>query len=139
MPAKDLYHNVVVEALKAEGWTVTHDPLPLSYGDQDLYVDLGAEKGAIAAEKEGRKIAVEIKSFLSRSAVDDLEDAIGQVFIYRKVLRLMEPDRTLFLAVPAYAYEGFLSRQFGQFILQDEDFPLIVFDHQNVRILKWIN
>ena len=30
--AKDLYHNVVKNALINEGWTVTHDPYPLKIG-----------------------------------------------------------------------------------------------------------
>jgi len=139
MPARDTYHAAVVKALIAEGWAITHDPLPLTYGDQDLYVDLGAESGTIAAEKGAEKIAVEIKSFLSRSAVEDFQAAVGQFVIYRKILGITEPDRVLFLAVPARAYEGFLSRQFGQFILQDERIPLIVFDAQSERILKWIS
>ncbi|NEQ38945.1 MAG: fatty-acid oxidation protein subunit alpha [Okeania sp. SIO3I5] len=53
MPARDIYHNTVVEALKTNGWTITHDPLYLGYGGKHLYVDLGAEKTAIAAEKHG--------------------------------------------------------------------------------------
>lgn len=139
MPARDTYHDVVVKALTADGWTITHDPLPLVYGDQDLYVDLGAERGAIAAERGSQRIAVEIKSFLSRSAVEDFQNAIGQFIIYRNILRVTEPERTLFLAVPNRTYEGFLSRQFGQFILQDERVPLIVFDPKSERILKWIS
>lgn len=58
MPARDIYHNTVVEALKTDGWTITHDPLYLGYGGKHFYVDLGAEKTAIAAEKQGQKIAV---------------------------------------------------------------------------------
>ena len=68
MPAKDLYHEIVVESLKAEGWTITDDPLIIGYGDKEFYVDLGAEDETLAAEKEGQRIAVEIKSFISRSA-----------------------------------------------------------------------
>jgi hypothetical protein len=138
MPARDTYHEAVVKALIADGWTITHDPLQLVYGDQDLYVDLGAERGAIAAERDNQRIAVEIKSFLSRSAVEDFQNAMGQFVIYRNILRVTEPERILFLAVPNRTYEGFLSRQFGQFILQDEQVPLIVFDPKNERILKWI-
>jgi hypothetical protein len=64
MPAKDLYHDTVVQALIKDGWEITDDPLILSYGGRELYVDLGAEKRAIAAQKDDQKIAVEIKSFL---------------------------------------------------------------------------
>ncbi|NJM28707.1 MAG: hypothetical protein HC856_11875, partial [Pseudanabaena sp. RU_4_16] len=31
--AKDLFHNVVKEALVGEGWQITHDPFPVDYGD----------------------------------------------------------------------------------------------------------
>lgn len=72
MPAKDLYHDVVRNALIKEVWTVTHDPLRLQWGPKDLYVDLGAER-LLAAEKPGHKIAVEVKSFVGPSIVADLE------------------------------------------------------------------
>ena len=71
MPAKDIYHNTVRTALEKDGWTITNDLLTLEIGDRSLFVDLGAEK-ILAAEKQGRKIAVEVKSFLSFSPVHDL-------------------------------------------------------------------
>src|SRR5437868_9797274 len=83
--AKNLYHNAVVHALTADGWTITHDPLTLSYGGKDLFVDLGAERIAIAAEKSGRRIAVEVQSFLSPSPVRDLQEAVGQFAVYRAI------------------------------------------------------
>ena len=68
MPARNIHHDQVVRALIADGWTITHDPLTLSFGGRDLFVDLGAERTALAAEKSGRKIAVEIQSFLGASS-----------------------------------------------------------------------
>src|SRR5262249_7066708 len=103
MPRKDVYHNVVREALIADGWTITHDPLALSYGGRDLYVDLGAE-APLGAEKEGKKIAVESKSFRGPSDMHDLEVALGQFALYRTLLSHTEPDRVLYLAVPNRAY-----------------------------------
>ncbi|HIE29074.1 TPA: hypothetical protein EYP66_17515 [Candidatus Poribacteria bacterium] len=41
---------------------MTHDPYTLTFGNKDVYVDLGAER-LLAAEKNDEKIAVEIKSF----------------------------------------------------------------------------
>jgi XisH protein len=61
MPAKNLYHDAVVAALIADGWTITDDPLTLSFGGKDLFVDLGAERPTLAAEKAGRNIAVEVQ------------------------------------------------------------------------------
>ncbi len=50
MPSLDIYHDLVKTALQAEGWTITHDPYPLSAGGTELYIDLGAQK-IIAAIK----------------------------------------------------------------------------------------
>ncbi len=54
MPAKDLFHDTVKNALQKEGWVITDDPLHLKYGGLNLYVDLGVEK-ILAAEKAGQK------------------------------------------------------------------------------------
>jgi len=80
MPAKDVYHDRVVNALIKDGWTITDDPLRLTFGGQNFYVDLGAEH-PIGAKKGGRKIAVEIKSFVSDSPMRDLELALGQYHV----------------------------------------------------------
>lgn len=85
MAAKDIYHDQVRKALEKDGWAITHDPLALPWGRISVQIDLGAER-LIAAEKGARKIAVEIKSFLSHSRVDDLEDALGQLWLYRYLL-----------------------------------------------------
>jgi len=98
MPAHDLYHNAVRNALIKDGWTITDDPFRLSYGGEDVYVDLGAEK-VFAAEKNGRKIVVEIKSFLGHSEVKDLHDALGQYVMYRDIMLANVMARTLYLAV----------------------------------------
>ena len=44
-------------------------PLTLSFGGKDLFVDLGAERPTLAAEKAGRRIAVEVQSFRGPSPV----------------------------------------------------------------------
>lgn len=137
MPARDLYHNLVVKALVLDGWTITDDPLTISYGGRDLFIDLGAEDRTIAAEKQGRKIAVEIKSFLSTSILRDLEDAVGQYEIYGTVLAEVQPDRILYLAVPQRAFESIFSERFGQLILERRQLRLIVFEEQVGRIIQW--
>jgi len=87
LPAKDLYHDLVVKALLADGWTITDDPRYLVYGSHSMYVDLGVERETLAAERQGERIAVEIKSFLSHSPVDDLQEALGAYLLYRAVSR----------------------------------------------------
>jgi XisH protein len=89
MPAKDIYHDHVRTALEKDGWTITHDPLTIALGEtrDNLFVDPGAER-LIAAEKAARKIAVEVKSFVSGSKMKmtDLENALGQFTLYHDVL-----------------------------------------------------
>ena len=77
MPAKDIYHDVCVRALKKDGWVITHEPLTLKIGETDLFVDVGAERFMVA-EKRNERIAVEIKSFVKLSSTQDLKEAIGQ-------------------------------------------------------------
>jgi hypothetical protein len=138
MPAQDLYHDAVVRALTADGWTITHDPLSLSYGGRDLYVDLGAERTTIAAERDEQKIAIEIKSFLGSSPVRDLEEAVGQYQVYHSVLTELDPGRVLYLAVPQRVYESLFAERFGQLIRQRLQLRLMVFDEHEERIVAWI-
>jgi XisH protein len=138
MPAQDIYHDAVVRALTADGWMVTHDPLSLAYGGRDLYVDLGAERTTIAAERDGEQIAVEIKSFLGSSPVRDLEEAVGQYQVYRSVLTEIDPGRVLYLAVPQRVYESLFAERFGQLIRQRLQLRLMVFDEHEERIVAWI-
>ena len=138
MPARDIYHDQVRKALERDGWTVTHDPLALPWGRSSLQIDLGAER-LIAAEKDSLKIAVEIKSFLSRSRIDDLEDALGQLWLYRYLLQRHHPERELFLAVSLNVYDDFISQPHVSEFIQTERVRLLVFDPQTEEVMQWIN
>lgn len=139
MPAKNIYHDAVIHALTEDGWTITHDPLTITFGGRDLFVDLGAERLAIGAEKSGQRIAVEVQSFLNPSPVRDLQEAVGQFEIYRTVLAQSEPDRLLYLAVPRHVFETLLTEQFGQLIVSQLHLRLLVFDDQQERVIQWIS
>ncbi len=138
MPAKDIYHETVKNALIKDGWTITDDPLRLQVGIHKMYVDLGAEK-LIAAEKGERKIAVEIKSFISKSEINDLENALGQYILYEKVLAKNEPDRKIFLAVRESIYVSIFEAEIGKMLLEDKELSLLVFDERSEEILQWIS
>ena len=139
MPAKDFYHDTVVKALINDGWEITDDPLILSYGGRELYVDLGAEKTTIAAQKGNLKIAVEIKSFLKSSPVRDLEEAVGQYSVYKSILTETQSERILYLAIPRRSYENIFTEKLGQLILKSLKIKLLVFDDEERRIIRWIN
>lgn len=136
--AKDIYHGTVRTALEKDGWTITDDPLTLRVGLRDVFVDLGAQK-LLAAEREGQKIAVEIKSFISQSLVKDWENAIGQYILYLKILSGLEPDRTLYLAIRQEIYVSFFSEEIVRVVLTDGLIKIIVFDPIQEVIIQWID
>ena len=137
MPRRDVYHETVKQALIKDGWTITHDPFTIPIGPHRLFVDLGAER-LLAAEKAEQHIAVEVKSFLSPSRVDDLEKALGQYVLYRSLLERSEPERDLYLAVPQETFEDFFSMPLGQVAIEDQNLKLIAFDPAQEVIEKWI-
>lgn len=139
MPAKNVYHDAVVAALVADGWTITDDPLPLKVGERDLFVDLGAERPVIGAQRGAEKIAVEVQSFLGRSAVADLQQALGQYVMYRLALAEQQPDRPLFLAVPPEVYNGILSEPLGRLAVVGVNLRLVVFDPETREVVRWIS
>ena len=137
MPAKDVFHDVVKTALQKDGWTITDDPLHIRIGGVlDMYIDLGAEK-VIAAEKAGRKIAVEIKSFVGSSTLSEFHLALGQFVNYRYALADTEPDRVLYLAVPLDIYEEFFTLAFIQSVLRRSQLYLLVYDVGTEEITQW--
>lgn len=128
----------MIRALTADGWTITHDPLTISYGGKDLYVDLGVERHTIGAERGTERIAVEIQSFLNPSPIRDLEEAVGQYAVYRAVLDESEPRRTLYMAVPRRVLETVLADRFGSLIVERLGLKILGFDENDARIIRWI-
>ncbi len=137
MSAHDSIHDPVVRALQKDGWTITNDPLTLEFGDLYLFVDVGAER-AVAAERGGERIAVEVKSFTNKSKVADLQQAVGQYAVYRSVLRRIEPAQALYLAVPSEAYDGIFSSQVGVAVRADFSLQLVVVDVAAEEVVSWI-
>jgi hypothetical protein len=139
MPARNIHHSAAIQALQADGWTITHDPLPIPYGERRLFVDLGAERVTIGAERGGERIAVEIASFVADSPVRDLQEAVGQFVVYRALLAQTEPERSLYLAVTTRVYDTVLSEPVGQLVVAEVRLRLLVFDPHQQKVVRWIN
>jgi len=140
MAAKDRYHEHVKNALRKDGWTITHDPYTLKWQarkKRNLMIDLAAEK-LLLAEKDARKIAVEIKSFISSSVMEDLYNAIGQFVLYRKALRQKDAERVLYLAVRREAYDELFSDPADNSLLREDGIKLLVFEPETMEIVQWI-
>ncbi|OYD97084.1 fatty-acid oxidation protein subunit alpha [Nostoc sp. 'Peltigera membranacea cyanobiont' 213] len=139
MSAKDVFHEVVKTALQKDGWQITHDPLTMSVGGVNLSIDLAAQK-LIAAEREGQKIAVEVKSFLERSsAISEFHTALGQFINYRGALRRRQPERVLYLAVPLTTYKTFFQLDFPQEMIAENQVKMLIYDVEQEVIFQWIN
>lgn len=137
MPRLDIYHQQVRNALEKDDWKITHDPFPMTIGKKRLYADLGAET-LLSAEKEQRKIVVEVKSFVGLSIVKDLEQALGQFVLYEKVLALKEPERVLYLAVNTRVAKEIFSVEIGEILLDSGAIKVIVFDAEKEVITSWL-
>ena len=138
MPAKDLLHDCVKNALVKDGWKITDDPFRLKYKGRKLYVDLGAER-ILAAEKGEEKIAVEIKSFVGASEMNDLENALGQFIFYRAILAENEPDRKLFLAVPDEVFQTLFQKEFYDLLTKNNLAKVFGVNEEKEEIIGWID
>lgn len=138
MPKLDIIHSAVRNALIKDGWLITDDPYVIQYQRIVLYADLGAER-PIAAERDGQKLVVEVKSFIGASKIQDLKEALGQYDIYRYLLEETAPDRKLYIAISNVAYNTFFTQDVTQLILNKHQLPIIVVDIEIEEIMQWIN
>ncbi len=137
MSARDLFHDIVKNALQKDGWTITHDPYPLPTGSFDLAIDLGAEK-VIAAYRGKQRIAIEIKSFLGPSKISQFYGALGQFIAYRTALHTQDAARILYLAVPDDIYDRFFLTPFVQELVTQNQLYLLTYSIKSESLEKWI-
>lgn len=136
MAAKDMFHAAVRQALIKEQWVITADPLVIKINKVKLEIDLAAEK-IFAAEKAGRKIAVEVKSFVSSSVIFDFHLALGQFLNYRLALQMKEPDRIIYLAVPLDTFNSFFQEIFVQAAVKLYQLKLVIYEPNKEEIVEW--
>lgn len=105
--------------------------------DVDFEIDLAAEQ-LLGAEREGQKIAVEIKSFISPSNVSEFHTALGQFLNYRDALDKIEPERRLYLAVHVPIYETFFQRKFIASAVEKYQLRLMIYDVEEEVIRQWL-
>jgi hypothetical protein len=135
--ARDRFHNVVRKALEKEGWVITDDPYEINVDNVDFEIDLAAEE-LLAAEQEGRQIAVEIKSFIGSSSISEFHTALGQFLNYRDALAIIDPDRQIYLAVRLPVYETFFQKRFIISAIERYQISLVVYEVTEEVIVKWL-
>jgi hypothetical protein len=138
MPRLDIIHNSVKSALIKDGWLITDDPYLIQYRRTTLYANLAAER-PIAAERDGQKLVVEVKSFIGASKIQDLKKALGQYNIYRYLIEETAPERKLYIAISEVAYKTFFSQDLAQLIISKHQLPVIVVNIDTEEVVQWIN
>ena len=136
MPALDRIHNAVRNALIKDGWTITHDPFVIAYGEITLFADMAAER-VLAVERGERKIVVEVKSFTGPSPIQDLKLMLGQYDLYRGFLEIVAPERQLYLAVGDSIYHTLFEQRAIQLIVRRYDLPLLVVNIADEEVVEW--
>ncbi len=135
--AKDIIHEQVKNALVKDGWTITHDPYRLKFEEFNLAVDLSAER-QIAAERDGDKIIVEIKSFSGQSFVKDLQQAMGQYLMYVAFLQATAPEYQVYLGLSQRSYDRFFQQKAVLFLKKRYSLELLIVDIEQEEVVTWI-
>ena len=137
MPTQDLYYDLVKNALRQDGWRITHDVLPLKVGAEVGAGELWATQ-LLAADKDERKIAVAVNSLVGRSDLAEITQVLGQLALSRSRLHAIKSDRVLYLAVRRATYNACLTGLDGTRLLDRQHMRLIVFDPRTETIVRWL-
>jgi len=138
MPKADFIHDAVKNALIRDGWTVTADPYTIEFEEIKVFADLAAER-LLAFERGQERIVVEIKSFVGRSPIHDLEVALGQFALYQGFLEVTAPERKLYLAITEDVYADVFEQKAVRLIVQRYRLALIVVNVKAEEIVRWIS
>ncbi len=138
MPRKDIYHDSVKIALEKDGWRIVRENLHLKIDEDELFIDLEAE-AIFVAEREGEKIAIEIKSFRGQSFIHNMHEALGQYNIYRVALNMERPELKIYLAVPEKTFISHFQSRLIKAVIEANKLNIIVYNEDNQSIVSWIN
>jgi hypothetical protein len=140
MAGRDLYYDLVKNALRKDGWRITHNPLHLRLPtNDDTRTKQGeaAEALLLGAEKDERKIAVLVKSFVDHCDAADLQKALAHLRLYHTRLHATAPDHTLYLAVRQTTYRDYFTGSVGEQLLASQPILFMVFDPRSEAIVNW--
>lgn len=133
MPAKDIYHDAVVNALQKADWNINDEQVALDIGVRRLWLDL-----QVSSSDNTRLI--EVKSFIySGSDIAYLMSAIGQYTLYQSILRRLTINYDLYLAVPVAAYQTLLQEPVGQSVIEYTSLNLLVYHPKEEMVEQWVS
>ena len=140
MARSDRDHDIVLQALRAAGWTITYPlGMGINWGGKTGRPDIGAE--IILPDNELRKIVVEVKNYppTGNGVMGEFHRAIGQCLTYQSFFEAHDPACQVVKAVPKATYDGFLSHPDILRFLQRHRIKLLVYNPASQLIDKWID
>jgi hypothetical protein len=134
MPALDRCHPIVERALQKEGWRVS-SPGRFSTEERDIYIDILASRQQNGAAQQ--LLLVEVKCFLEGlNLTQELYTALGQYLVYRAMLKLLQNNTPLYLAIPRTIFEQLDAAIMDA--IADNKIKVIVVDFEVEAITRWI-
>jgi hypothetical protein len=125
----------VKRALIKDGWTITDEQVTLIYGGRTLFVDMQATRN-----EDGFVILAEVKELYDvDSEVEAFANAIGKYVLYRTGLMVNKNPTPIYLAVTEKAYLGILSSRIGKTVIEYLKMLIVVVDHENEVIVRWMD
>lgn len=137
MPTRDLYYDLVKNALRKDGWRVTSDALPLTRRAATDTAEPWTTQ-LLAADKDERKIAVAVHSFIGCSDLTTIAQALAQLALSRPRVHAVEATRVLYLAVRQATYATCFAAPEGVRLLARQPTPLLVFDPRTETVVQWV-
>lgn len=107
--AFDKLHDHIKRTLESNGFKCLNDPLTLHYDGLKFFIDL-------EMERDHQKYAIEIKSF-NNSFLAEFYKMLGQVLIYKRILKLKGLSHQLYTAMSSDMYQTYLTDKFSKLIL----------------------
>lgn len=139
MPAQDRCHAAMVNALKKQGWRVTHDPYPIRWHTGMNYVFADLRLQYAQNGKTSDLIVVEVKCFAEKSKqLQDLYQSVGQFQFYRQSLKVYDLGETLYLAVPLSIYETLFALPTVMALFREIQIKFVVVDLDKEEIVEWV-
>ena len=139
MPRKDTFHETVRTALEKEQWLITDDPLFVpTNGGFNFFIDLGAER-ILGAEKNGKNIAVEIKSFGGNSPMYTFYEILGQFLIYKIALREQSRPWDLYVALSDVGFKKLDESPIFNKAMEEYQMKFIIINEKLKKVIEWKN
>lgn len=77
-----------------------------------------------------------VKSFTGKSQITEFYSALGQYLTYQQGLKIAEPDRELYLAIPKIAKDEVFSLTLTQPLITELKIKLVVYSLSG-KIISW--